>query len=342
MSFGQNSTQPPWVVLVDAGGSKTAAALASVDSGRVTIRSRGQSGPGNPVAAGWQIGCRNWEEAIKTAGEGLGQFSQWRTDVSYVVLAAAGAGRPETASEALRWCAQQFPRATSAVLPDIAAVLAAVNADGAGIALVAGTGSLAWGVNRTGQVARCGGWGFFLGDEGGAAWIGREALVAVTKARDGLLSPTLLTHEILRTIGLPSPSELVNWVQNAWQQPRTIAALAQIVVKCASAGDEVAAEILNRGSDYLAQLAACVAHKLGWRPPDLSVALGGGLFVHVPAYREKVVQKLNERGWVPSSQLAEDPLLGAARIAENLLVTYKWRHWSFAAIYRPNHKSPQP
>ena len=54
-------------------------------------------------------------------------------------------------------------------------MLAAQGLD-AGIAVVAGTGSVAWGRREDGREARRGGWGHLLGDEGIGWWLGREAV----------------------------------------------------------------------------------------------------------------------------------------------------------------------
>ena len=47
-----------------------------------------------------------------------------------------------------------------------------------GLALVCGTGSIAWGQNAGGEIARAGGFGWHVGDEGSGFWIGERAIRA--------------------------------------------------------------------------------------------------------------------------------------------------------------------
>ena len=63
--------------------------------------------------------------------------------------------------------------------------------DEPGVVLIAGTGSIAYGVNHDGFAARAGGWGYVLGDEGSGYWIGRQALAAVVREADGRGPKTL-------------------------------------------------------------------------------------------------------------------------------------------------------
>ena len=72
--------------------------------------------------------------------------------------------------------------------------------------VIAGTGSIAYGRDPNGRTARAGGWGFAVGDEGSAHWIGLQAVSAVLKASDqedqNLVSP--LATALFRAWGVAS------------------------------------------------------------------------------------------------------------------------------------------
>ena len=74
-----------------------------------------------------------------------------------------------------------------------------------GVVCVAGTGSIAFGVNRAGERARAGGWGHLLGDEGSGYAIGLEALRAVCRASDGRGPQTALTDSSWSAAACGSP-----------------------------------------------------------------------------------------------------------------------------------------
>src|SRR6185437_6227673 len=81
-----------------------------------------------------------------------------------------------------------------------------------GVALIAGTGSIAVGRNAAGVAARVGGWGHLLGEEGSGYAIGSAALNAAVRAADGRGEPTSLLQRILATWGLSAAPELIPYV----------------------------------------------------------------------------------------------------------------------------------
>ena len=79
--------------------------------------------------------------------------------------------------------------------------------DGVGVALIAGTGSVAFGRAADGRTIRCGGWGYLLGDEGSGYAIGRAAL---------RLAPRRFRSRPL-TLNSPSPR---CWLDELEAEPR--------------------------------------------------------------------------------------------------------------------------
>ena len=98
-----------------------------------------------------------------------------------------------------------------------------------GLVVVAGTGSIAYGVNADAVAARSGGWGPVLADEGSGYWIGRHALVAIMRHADGRGPRTALTPMVLEHLGLSRPDDLVNEVYEGAERRQLVATLGQLV-----------------------------------------------------------------------------------------------------------------
>src|SRR5690606_10986978 len=128
---------------------------------------------------------------------------------------------------------------------DVEIALTGAHGERRGILILAGTGSVAYGVNAAGESAQVGGWGYLLGGEGSGHWIGMKALQAVVRAADGRAAPTALTDAVLRTLDLKTPRDLIQWIytpESAAPRTRAVAQLAPLVL--AAADDDAAAAIL--------------------------------------------------------------------------------------------------
>src|SRR5699024_11034486 len=85
-----------------------------------------------------------------------------------------------------------------------------------GVAVIAGTGSIAYGLSGE-QSSRVGGWGYLLGDEGSGLWIAKQALQQVMQGYDGRLEPDLDLIDAARNYF--NVSELGQLIPLIYQQP---------------------------------------------------------------------------------------------------------------------------
>ncbi len=316
------------ILIVDGGGTKTSAFLVRLGpADHVDVVASIRAGPANPVSVGWEVA----EQNLRQAFEGLlGRSSPGTSStlkVNYAVLAIAGTGREEVRSRMGAWFANLAIAERFCLLPDVALLVAGIGDQGVGIALVAGTGSIAWGINSTGQVARTGGWGFFLDDVGGGYWLGRQALQAVVRAADGRGQESSLTPSILQHFGLRQVEELVPLSSRLASKPNLVAELAPIVLQCSSQGDPVALNIVDRASDHLVEMVRCTARKLGWEVGGFPLALGGGLLEHSEELRQKVLKGLKAKNCPPATAALVDPVTAAVQLVRHAVAEEDWPHW---------------
>jgi N-acetylglucosamine kinase-like BadF-type ATPase len=174
---------------------------------------------------------------------------------------------------------------------------------------VSGTGSIAFGRDGHGRVARAGGWGSAAGDPGSGYAIGRAALAAMTRALDDIGPPTILSRLLADRKETPGPEYF-----RPGAAPAEIAALAHLVVEAAAAGDPSAAAILAQAGADLADQAVAVATRLSLSSP-IPTALGGGVLVHVRAVADALVATAQRAGVRLSPTIVESPVIGALRLA---------------------------
>lgn len=195
------------------------------------------------------------------------------------------------------------------VVTDAELVLADAFPDGAGIALLGGTGSIAMGRLASGEVVRAGGLGPAVGDPGSGYAIGRAAAGLGVEACD-----TPLLHRILDHVGLRDPADLAPWLEHA--RPAEVAALAPVVMRAARAGEPAAEPIVEAAAR---DLAALVVHLVPhFVSGEVVVALAGGLF-HDPWFRRRVedaVAAASLRARVRGGEC--DAVRGALKIAARL------------------------
>lgn len=147
-----------------------------------------------------------------------------------------------------------------------------------GVAVLAGTGSFAVGMDAAGRIETVGGWGPLLGDEGSAYAIGLAALKETCRVLDGRRQANLVSERVMSLLGAATASDFRHAVYRPEFTRTHIAALARVVSKAAAAGDDVARELLAQAGKDLAELALAVAEKLGMADSEpFLVCLTGGV-----------------------------------------------------------------
>jgi glucosamine kinase len=295
-----------YLIGIDGGGTRTTLAIAASPGDEVVRRTGppGRVDPRDPESAVERLASLV-EEAVAEAGLPPGEG----------ILCAGLAG--------VRVRAEQ-DQVERSILRRGLAKRAIVRSDGevalqgalggrAGILLIAGTGSAAWGRAEDGRVASCGGWGLVMGDEGSGYAVGQEALRAVARAVDGRGPPTMLHDALIQAAEVADADSLRRWASSA-DKP-SIAALARITVGTADGGDPVASRIVQEASTELAAHARALAERLGpWTGP-VPVVIHGGLG-RAPAYTRNLEAALQTASTPLHLRppLAE-PVTGALQIA---------------------------
>lgn len=293
---------------VDGGGSTVRVAITSSD---LTIITQVQGPTVNPSIIGYEA-----------AGETI-QMAMWQAlmnadipadQISAIGLGIAGADARRAASWLHDVAAEITPRAH--IVPSSDYEIALVGSHGArrGVLVLAGTGSLAFGVNPRGESALVGGWGYLLGDEGGGYWLGMEGLKAAIRSTDGRSAETNLTIALFGALKIFEPRELVNWMYQTSPRNKEIAQLAPLVLAVAAQGDRVAQEIVYRAAEELALAAKTITKQLRISTPQ--IAFAGGLLDTPNPLSNALCDQLSLRS-IPEPKYP--PVIGAALLAKMAL-----------------------
>lgn len=288
------------VIGVDAGGSRTRVSIA--DANGETIASAEREGgavrPGE-IQRSASIIAAAVRDAMLTLDPTLGAPRA-------LCAGVAGVGR-ETERRALSDALHGESLADDVlVTTDAEIAMADAFGEDAGIVVIAGTGSIAYGRGPAGALERVGGWGPFIGDEGGGYWIARRALSVVTAATDGREPETSLVGAILTAAELDEVEALIPWAASA--SVAQIASLAPVVVASAEAGDLRANALLGLAAEELVLHVRTLARALFQdERAAVQVALGGGLLEPGSALRRRVEHRLKSA--VPGGKVHAAPIV---------------------------------
>jgi N-acetylglucosamine kinase-like BadF-type ATPase len=289
---------------VDNGGTKTDYLLADETSELARVR----SATIKRMRTDASTAAANLDGALAelTAKTGVSMQSIART-----CIGTAG----ETVPLVTNWLREAFAARVSGeliLLGDVEIALDAAFHGGPGILVLAGTGSNIAGRLSNGKITGVGGWGPALADQGSGHHIGHQALRAIFLAKDEGRNTRLL-DEVLRFWELSDSDDLVAYANKS--PAPDFSRLTELVLRCATEGDEIAGSVLRQEGEELAYLVRLLIRRMGAVDADaapIRIAFAGSIMEKVLPVRDALIAAVHQE--FPDAQALEgivDPLEGA-------------------------------
>ena len=257
---------------IDGGGTKTKFTLINEENEIIFTTEKGTCHYN-------QIGFDGTEEVLS---EGLRDIIEATNlnikDIKGVCLGLAGYGKVESEANRLEIIVKKiFNDIPYKLLNDVQIAHAAALGLEDGIVIISGTGSIGYSLNKE-KTRRVGGWGYSIGDEGSAYWIGKKTIEEFSKQADGRKEKSKIYYLLKEKLELKDSYQLIKYIYSEIKSDRgQIAKLAQICTEAAAEGDKNAIDILNEAGKELAMLINTLAEDF---PKDINIKSSyvGGVF----------------------------------------------------------------
>jgi N-acetylglucosamine kinase-like BadF-type ATPase len=272
------------VLGLDAGGTHTRALAVTLDG---EIAGRGAASGANIRSSGGNPKER-FAAALTAALGGLDPAEVSAGVFGVAGAGAAGAGVVRAAADMAWWSLGLGGRPR--VVTDLEVAFVSGTPEPDGMLLLAGTGAASAALKGRRIVRRCDGYGWLLGDEGSAVWLGLRGVRAALDAQDGRGAPTRLHADLAGHFGLDHDADLAQPLIARLHaaDPAHLGALAPLVTRAATAGDQVALDLVGAAADRLVAGVHAVA---GGRPAG-ELVLAGALLAAGPV-RSAVMGRLS-------------------------------------------------
>lgn len=253
----------PYVIGMDGGGTKTKVCVMNLKGQEVDTL---QGGSMNINSLGREGVLHNMAALFDALQERSGDWSHLKA----ICIGAAGVSNPLTRETLMASVKTAGIRVQPTIFGDHQAALYGAHGKGRGMILIAGTGSICYGMDGKGGEARCGGWGHLIDDEGSGYALGRDVLSAVVQAEDGRIAPTCMRRAVFEQLGIATIQELIQFVYSPSTGKKEIAALAPIVMRGLEAGEDAAYAIIEKAAEKLSKMVFPVAAKLHMETGELA------------------------------------------------------------------------
>jgi len=279
------------LMLFSSAGSK----LAEVEGPSTNLYQIGIPETNNRIAAMVVAGLEQAGLPANSQLQGLG-------------LSLSGCEREETNSALLADMQDSHPGLARhyRVCSDTVGTLATAT-DSGGIVLIAGTGSNALLVNPDGSVHRCGGWGHYLGDEGGAWWVSHKACKVYFDHIDNL-NPAVADISVVQELifshfNITDRFGILSHCYDKFNKAE-FAALSKKIAEAAVGGDALCAWLFREAGRMLGRhiraLAPSLSQQLRTAPGGLNIVCVGSVWRSWDLLRPGFLLGLQDQQGVPA------------------------------------------
>ncbi len=262
-----------YVIGIDGGGTKTAAVVAD-KAGKIVAQSL--VGPTNP-----NVLCNTvLESTIIQLFKDLNQQAPSAFSQTVCLFAGMSGVGTKKQHQAVATIIHKIvnPMTNVHIQTDSINALYSGTFGKPGVVQIAGTGSITYGISRTGESTRLGGWGYLFGDEGSGYDIGRKGLIKVIEAEEGRGEKTELKDILLQYFNVANVRNMVEKIYHANNPKDEISTLSKMVFNAYKQHDQVAVEIVEDVAKVFVFNLQHVYQKLFSNEKSIPAVLAGGVF----------------------------------------------------------------
>jgi len=209
-----------------------------------------------------------------------------------------------------------FADADITLINDVRLVIAAGTAKDWGIAVIAGTGSHVYGIDKNAMEYHCGGFDWLVSDEGSAFEMGIKIIRAVLWERDGRGPKTYLSSLLFNHLKCTSTQELIDWVYGSAFTKVRFANLSLLIDDALNSNDAVAMRIITETQTNLGNMVAAIVRDDAWQKEPFEIVLSGGVFKIGQRLTEPLTETLKAVAPIATVKvLDKEPVWGAVRLA---------------------------
>jgi N-acetylglucosamine kinase-like BadF-type ATPase len=330
--------KPPAAVLaLDAGNSKTDAALVAAD-GTLLASVRGPGVPGS-LTREQSIDVLASVAALVAANAGLRPEPAGCPIAEHLSACVANADLPEEERDVSAGLRARGLASSTEVANDTFAVLrAGVDDQGPhwGVGVTCGAGINCVGVAPDGRAIRFLSFGPLSGDWGGGHTLGAEAVFSAIRAEDGRGPQTTLREAVAAYFGTSSMWDAAVAFHAGAMTWEALLGLVPVLFEAAEAGDAVAMSLIRRQAGEVCLMALSAMRRLDLADQPVPVVLGGGvLAARDPLLTAEITKRLAADAPLAEPRIVDvPPVAGAALLGLDRLGAPPAAHARLRDAYR--------